>query len=97
MSPYLPAGSFRHPHRGGWIARASWAAPSAAREFSGQEFSEFSGQNLVVRRDWNFARSGKPAAIFQKLYRSEGPRKKILTDRATEARLRPVADSRFPK
>jgi hypothetical protein len=26
---------------------------------------------FVVRRDWNFARSGKPAATLQKLYRSE--------------------------
>ena len=31
---------------------------------------------FVVRRDWNFAKSGKPAAIFQKLYRSEGPAKR---------------------
>jgi hypothetical protein len=33
-----------------------------------------------VRRDWNFAKSGKPAAIFQKLYKSEDPEKKIVTD-----------------
>jgi hypothetical protein len=30
---------------------------------------------FVVRRDWNFAKSGKPAAIFQKLHRSDDPRK----------------------
>jgi hypothetical protein len=31
---------------------------------------------FVVRRDWNFAKSGKLAAIFQKLYRSEDPAKR---------------------
>jgi hypothetical protein len=36
---------------------------------------------FVTRRDWNFAKSGKPVAIFQKLYRSEDPAKKIVTDR----------------
>jgi hypothetical protein len=35
-----------------------------------------SGQRFVVRRDWNFAKSGKPAAICQKLYRSEDPAKR---------------------
>jgi hypothetical protein len=35
---------------------------------------------FVVRRDWNFAKSGKPAAIFQKVYKSEDPEKKIVTD-----------------
>jgi hypothetical protein len=42
---------------------------------------------FVVRRDWNFARSGKPAAIFQKLYRSEDPRtpQKIVTGRRQRA------------
>ena len=35
----------------------------------------WSDEGFVVRRDWNFARSGKPAAIFQKLYRSEDPAK----------------------
>jgi hypothetical protein len=30
----------------------------------------------VVRRDWTFAKSGKPAAIFEK----RGPRKKIVTE-----------------
>jgi hypothetical protein len=30
-------------------------------------------RGFVVRRDWNFAKSGKPAAIFQKFYRSEDP------------------------
>jgi hypothetical protein len=28
------------------------------------------------RRDWNFAKSGKLAAIFQKLFRSEDPAKR---------------------
>jgi hypothetical protein len=37
----------------------------------------------VVRRDWNFARSGKPAAIFQKLYRSEDPAKDHHRPKAT--------------
>ena len=31
---------------------------------------------FVLRRDWNFAVSGKAAAIFQKLYRSEDPAKR---------------------
>jgi hypothetical protein len=30
----------------------------------------------VIRRDWNFAKSGKPNAIIQKLYRGEDPAKK---------------------
>jgi hypothetical protein len=30
---------------------------------------------FVVRRDWKFDKSGKLAAIFQKLYRSENPQK----------------------
>ena len=33
-------------------------------------------ERFVVRRDWNFAKSGKPAAIFQKIYRSEDPAKR---------------------
>jgi hypothetical protein len=41
------------------------------------------GYRGICGRDWNFARSGKLAAIFQKLYRSEDPRtpQKIVTDR----------------
>ena len=35
---------------------------------------------FVVRRDWNFAKTGKPAAIFQKLLQKQGPRKEIFTD-----------------
>ena len=38
---------------------------------------------FVVRRDWNFAKSGKPAAIFQKLYRSEDPAKDRHRPKAT--------------
>ena len=30
----------------------------------------------MVRRDWDFAKSGKLAAIFQKLFRSEDPAKR---------------------
>jgi hypothetical protein len=43
----------------------------------------FAFQRFVIRPDWNFARSDKLAAIFQKLYRSEDPRapQKIFTDR----------------
>jgi len=33
-------------------------------------------RRFVVRRDWNFAKGGKLAAIFQKLYRSEDPAKR---------------------
>jgi hypothetical protein len=32
-------------------------------------------KNLWSDGNWNFAKSGKPATIFQKLYRSEAPQK----------------------
>jgi hypothetical protein len=41
----------------------------------------------VARRDWNFAKSGKPEAMNQKLYRSEDPEK----DRHRSPRDEPVA------
>jgi hypothetical protein len=30
----------------------------------------------VIRRDWNFAKSGKTGSIFQKLYKRQEPRKR---------------------
>ena len=50
----------------------SWPTPSPHEGF----VVRICGQGFVVRRDWNFAKSGKPAAIFQKLYRSEDPAKR---------------------
>jgi len=37
---------------------------------------EICGRRFVVRRAWNFAKSGKPHVIIQKLYRSEAPAKR---------------------
>ena len=42
---------------------------------------------MEVRRDWNFAESGKPDAINQKLYGNEAPRK----DRHRSPRGDPLA------
>jgi hypothetical protein len=39
-------------------------------------WSGICGQGFVVRRDWNFAKSGQSAATFQRLYRSEDPAKR---------------------
>jgi hypothetical protein len=41
-----------------------------------EAFAEDLWSRFVVRRDWNFAKSGKAAAIFQKTYRSEDPAKR---------------------
>jgi hypothetical protein len=45
--------------------------------------STLSLRGFVVRRDWNFVKSGKLAAIFQKLYRSEDPAKDRHRSKAT--------------
>jgi hypothetical protein len=51
--------------------------PRTGQRDSWSEICRDLWSRFVVRRDWNFAKSGKLAAIFQKLYRSEDPAKDI--------------------
>jgi hypothetical protein len=47
-----------------WLLQKGWVSEHASGDF-------------VVTRDWNFAKSGKPAAILQRLYGSEDPAKRL--------------------